>query len=313
MRHLSALTIILLTSLLYACGNQEAPSTEAATSEAPVAPTTTAEAPAAATAASTNVQLAAVLAAQPAETQARYVYRHPQETLQFFGIEPGMTVAEALPGGGWYSKILLEYLGSDGHLVGVNYAPEIWPNFGFATEEFLANIVNWSTTWPAGAEEWRSDNSATVSAFVFGAVDPEMNGKIDAVLFIRALHNMARFEDQRAFLDEAMLDSFAMLKPGGIMGIVQHHARDNMPDAWADGSNGYLKQQFIIDKMTTAGFEYAGASDVNQNPADQPTNEDFVWRLPPSLRTSSEDPVLAAELTAVGESNRMTLKFRKPV
>ena len=96
------------------------------------------------------------------------------------------------------------------------------------------------------------------------------------------------------------------------MGVVQHHARDEMPDEWATGANGYLKKQFVIDQMEAAGFEFVAESDINANPKDQPTTEDFVWRLPPSLVTSREDPELRKKMLAIGESNRMTLKFRKP-
>ena len=85
-------------------------------------------------------KLAALLAAQPDEVRARYEYRHPQETIEFFGIEPGMTVLEGLPGRGWYTKILLPYLGSGGHLVGANYPLDLWPNFPFANEAFMAEM-----------------------------------------------------------------------------------------------------------------------------------------------------------------------------
>jgi predicted methyltransferase len=85
-----------------------------------------------------------------------------------------------------------------------------------------------------------------------------------------------------------------------------------MSDDWASGRNGYLKRDFLIGQMEEAGFEFVAASDINANESDQPTEEDIVWRLPPSLATSKEDPELKAKMEAVGESNRMTLKFRKP-
>ena len=107
-------------------------------------------------------------------------------------------------------------------------------------------------------------------------------------------------------------DAHAVLKPGGTFGVVQHHARDEMSDEFADGSHGYLKKAFVIAAAETAGFEFVGESDINANPNDQPTAEDIVWRLPPTLATSRDNPELQAELEAVGESNRMTLKFRKP-
>lgn len=254
-------------------------------------------------------RLATVLAAQPAETQARYRHRHPQETLEFFGVEPGMTVVEALPGGGWYTKILLDYIGPEGQVIGANYAIDMWPLFGFFGDEFIESTKTWVTDWPAGAEEWRGDDSAEVSAFVLGSMPAELDGKADAVLFIRALHNMARFEDEGGYLTAAIRDAHRALKPGGIVGVVQHLARDDMPDAWAGGQNGYLKQSFVIAQMEKAGFELAGESKINNNANDHPGESDVVWRLPPGLNGSQDDPDLRAKMEAIGESNRMTLKF----
>jgi predicted methyltransferase len=259
-------------------------------------------------------KLAAVLAAQPDEAKARYQYRHPQETIEFFGIEPGMTVVEGLPGSGWYTKILLPYLGSDGRLIGANYPLDLWPNFPFATEEFMAEMSQWLESWPAGAEEWRGDNGASIGAFWFGAMPGDMAGTADAVLFVRMLHNVWRFQSEGKgdYLDMALEDAYDALKPGGVLGIVQHHARDDRSDEWANGSHGYMKKQFVIDRVVAAGFEFVAASDINANDRDQPTDDDIVWRLPPTFATSRDNPELKAQLEAIGESNRMTLKFRKP-
>lgn len=258
--------------------------------------------------------LAMVLEAQPDDVKARYRYRNPRETIEFFGIEPGMTVVEALPGRGWYTKLLLPYLGSDGHLIGANYPLDLWPNFPFATEEFMAEMSQWLETWPAQAEEWRGENGAKVSAFWFGSMPEEMAGTADVVFFVRMLHNVWRFQSEGKgdYLDMALNDAFNALKPGGVLGVVQHHARDDMSDEWANGSHGYMKKQFVIDRVVGAGFEFVAESDINANPADQPTGDDVVWRLPPSYATSREDPELKAQYEAIGESNRMTLKFRKP-
>lgn len=257
-------------------------------------------------------RLASVLAAQPEEIQARYQYRHPQETLEFFGIEPGMAVVEALPGGGWYTKILLPYLGQAGHVWGADYSLEMYPLFGFFSEEQLEGKKTWPTKFTTDAEEWAGEEGACVSAWVFGEMPEAATGQADAVLFIRALHNLARFEDQGGYLTAALKNAHDILKPGGIVGVVQHQARDEMPDEWANGSKGYLKKDFVIAKMEEAGFEFVAASEINQNEKDQPTEADFVWRLPPSLATSRDNPELKAEMTAIGESNRMMLKFRKP-
>lgn len=255
--------------------------------------------------------LAAVLASQPDDVRARYPHRHPQETLEFFGIEPGMTVVEALPGGGWYSKILVQYLGPDGRLIGANYAHDMWPKFGFMDQAFIDRMATWTTDWPQEAGGWAGDAGAEVDAFDFGSMPDAFAGQADAVLLIRALHNLARFEGDGGYLTVALQDAHRVLKPGGIVGVVQHEARPDMPDEWADGSRGYLKRQFVIDRMGAAGFEFVDASDVNQNPDDQPTTEDIVWRLPPTLATSRDDPELRERMQAIGESNRMTLLFRK--
>ena len=259
-------------------------------------------------------RLATLLDAQPDDVKARYQYRHPQETVEFFGIEPGMTIVEGLPGRGWYTKVLLPYLGSDGHLIGANYPLDLWPNFPFATEEFMAEMSQWLEKWPADAEEWRGENGASIGAFWFGEMPEEVAGTADAVFFVRLLHNVGRFQSEGKgnYLDMALADAYNALKPDGILGVVQHHARNDMPDDWANGANGYLKKQFVIDQVVAAGFEFVAESDMNANDADQPTTDDFVWRLPPTFATSREDEELKATYIAVGESNRMTLKFRKP-
>lgn len=257
-------------------------------------------------------RLSKVLSAQPDEVQARYPSRHPQETIEFFGIEPGMTVVEGLPGGGWYTKLLLPYLGKNGHLVGANYALDMWPNFQFGTEEFVETMRTWTTDWPADAEEWRDDDSATIDAFVFGSMPESIAGTADVVFLVRVLHNVANFEEEGGYLTALLDDAFVALKPGCTLGVVQHHARDEMSDEFADGSHGYLKKSFVIAAAEQAGFEFVAESDMNSNANDQPGEDDIVWRLPPSFATSADNPELKAELAAVGESNRMTLKFRKP-
>lgn len=259
-------------------------------------------------------RLGRVLENQPENLKARYDQRHPRETLEFFGIEPGMTVVEALPGGGWYTRILLSYLGADGHLIGANYALEMWPLFAFGTEAFMIEMRRWRDQFPAQAEQWCEGDCASVSTFWLGSLPEEMEGSADVVIFVRALHNLARFNDEHGFLDDALADAFAVLKPGGTFGVVQHWARDDMPDDWADGDNGYLKRDFVIDQAEAAGFEFVEGSDINANPDDQPSVDEYVWRLPPTMRVEDEgeNEALMAEYETIGESHRMTLKFRKP-
>ena len=299
--------IVVLAMLLSACTESPAPAeTASQVAEAPAAQ------PAVAEASGNSEILAAALAAQPEEVKARYTYRHPQETLDFFGIEPGMTVYETLPGGGWYSKVLLSYLGSEGQLIGADYAADMYSLFGFFSEEVLASKATWVETWSTEANAWRNDDSASVSASQMGSMPAEMQGTADAAVVVRTLHNLARFEAEGGYLTAALADLYAVLKPGGVVGVVQHQARAEMPEEWASGAMGYLKDDFVIERMTAAGFEFVSQSDINLNPKDQPGEEDFVWRLPPSLVTSKDNAKLKAEMLEIGESNRMTLKFRKP-
>lgn len=259
-----------------------------------------------------EAKLAAVLDAQPDEVKARYGARNPAETMAFFGIEPGMTVAEALPGGGWYSKILLAYLGEEGTLIGAHYPDELWAGFGFG-DEWVAARVEGTANWPAQAAEWDVPGAAAIGSTLLTAMPEDATGQVDAVLFIRALHNLNRFSaGERNFVAETMAETYRVLKPGGIVGVVQHSGPEANSDEWANGANGYMKKAMVIAAFEAAGFEYVGGSDVNMNPADTPSEEEFVWRLPPSLTGTEEGTPERAAYEAIGESNRMTLKFQKP-
>jgi predicted methyltransferase len=257
--------------------------------------------------------LAQVLDSQSEDNKARYQYRHPKETIEFFGIKPGMTVVDTLPGGGYYSQILLPYLGEDGHVIGADYSVDMWGLFGgFADADFLEKKKTWPATWTKTAEGWRGHHDADVSAFALGSMPDELAGTVDVFMFVRALHHLNRFEDEGDYFTKALQDVKKALKSGGIIGVVQHSGPEGNDDKWAEGDNGYLKQSQVIAFMEKAGFEFVASSDVNANPKDVPGNEDFVWRLPPSLATSRSDADLKAKMQAIGESNRMTLKFRKP-
>ncbi len=256
--------------------------------------------------------LAAAIAARSDEDRARDGARHPAETLSFFGVEPGMTVVEVLPGGGWYTRVLLGALGADGQVVGADYAFPMVEKLGFLEGEALAARKAWPETWAADAETWRGEGSAAVSAATLGTLPASLDGKVDLVLFVRALHNLARVEEDGGYLSAALADAHRVLKPGGVVGVVQHEARPEMPDAWAGGSAGYLKRAFVVERVEATGFELVGESDVNANPKDQPTVDDFVWRLPPSYARIGDDAAKRAAVDAIGESHRMTLRFRKP-
>ena len=260
----------------------------------------------------TEISLDAILDAQDDTAKARFDARNPKETLEFFGIEPGMTVVEVLPGGGWYTKILLPLLGEQGTVIGADYPLALWSNFNFMTPERLEAKETWVTDWVSQASEWKGENSASLAAFQFAAMPESMQGTADAVLFVRALHNLHRFEEEGGYLSTAISESFAALKPGGTLGVVQHQASEDQPDSWADGNNGYLKQSRIIELMTSAGFEFVAESGINNNPKDQAVEGENVWRLPPACCRDDEDEAKKALAESIGESNRMTLKFRKP-
>ncbi|WP_425409154.1 class I SAM-dependent methyltransferase [Hyphococcus sp.] len=263
--------------------------------------------------AAASESLDAILDSQPDDVKARYQYRHPKETLEFFGVEPGMTVVDSLPGEpGWYGNILIPYLGAEGKLIGADYSTEMWPLFtNFATPEFLENRQTWSEQFITAAQDVAGEDGPQIDAFVYGSAPERLAGTADVVLMMRAAHHFNRLEDGR-FFTEALDDINMILKPGGIVGVVQHRAPEDTPDEWAIGDAGYVKQTQIVSVFENAGFELVDESEINANPNDQPTTDDIVWRLPPSLATSGDNPELRAEMQAIGESDRMTLKFRKP-
>lgn len=248
-------------------------------------------------------KLDAVLAAQPDKAKARYRYRHPKETLQFFGIEPGMTVMEVLPGGGWYTRILLPYLGKEGHLIGFDYPLSLWPNYDWASKEYIEQRRQWPTTWPNEVKSWNIADAARVSAYTTETLPKELTGTVDAALFIRALHNLLRFND--SYFNTALQETYRALKPGGILGVVQHSTTDKN----ATGETGYLERDSLVKRIEAFGFKLVDESDINANPKDKA--DDIVWRLPPSLSTSKDNEELRKKYLAIGESNRMTLKFVK--
>lgn len=245
----------------------------------------------------------------PADHQARHSSRHPVETLSFFGVKPGDTVLEVLPGDGWYSKILVPYLGKNGQLIGVDYNMDLWPRFGsWVTAEFMEGRKRWPTEFTSNAKAWGGADGASTSAYTFSSLPDSLTGKVDAVLFIRALHNLYRFEPDGNYLSQALGETRRVLKPGGVVGIVQHALSEDKPDSQASGATGYLKRSTIVAFMDKAGFELIGESDINKNPKDDPQASENVWRLPPSLNAPEANK---AKYQAIGESNRVTLLFRK--
>lgn len=245
------------------------------------------------------------------EDKARDDARNPLATLTFFRVTPGMTVAEALPGGGWYSKILASYLGAEGELHGINYNDDMWARFGFFSDDAIKAAIERTAAFPAMVSEFTEESPKAIG-YTFSSAPKELAGTVDRVLFIRALHNLNRFEKEAGTMTEAIATAKVLLKNGGLVGVVQHQAPESNSDEWADGSAGYLKKSAVIAAFTKAGFELMKESDINENPNDMPTEKDIVWRLPPSYNGTADNPELKEKVDAIGESNRMTLLFKKP-
>ena len=253
--------------------------------------------------------LNAVLASRSDEDTVRDDARQPLETLTFFQVKPGMTVAEALPGGGWYTRILANYLGQDGTLYGVNYPDSLWPMLSYASPEWIAERIAATNNFTAKVATF-TDNGITAQGFTFDTVPPEVEDTVDRVLLIRALHNLNRFQQKAGTSSQALTATHAMLKKDGLVGVVQHRAPATASEEWADGNKGYLNEAAVIAMFAEAGFALVAQSEINANPLDQPSGEDRVWRLPPSLRGNNDD-VQREAMVAIGESDRMTLLFRK--
>ena len=227
--------------------------------------------------------------------RARNTSRHPGETLAFFGLEPDMTVVEVSPGGGWYTEILAPYLKRDGTLYAAHYDPE-------HEREYFRNSV-------ARFKEKLSANAALygdVKLSVFSPPDnmqPAPDGSADLVLTFRNTHGWMRGDNPVAAF-EAM---YRVLKPGGILGVVQHRADPEQPQD-PDAASGYVREDVVIELAESAGFELAARSDINANPKDTRDHPDGVWNLPPTFRAEDTD---REKYAAIGESDRMTLKFVK--
>ncbi|QDP18821.1 class I SAM-dependent methyltransferase [Sphingomonas xanthus] len=242
--------------------------------------------------------LAAAIAS-PSRTdsnRARDAYRRPFETLSFFGVERDDTVVEIWPGGGWYTEILAPYLASGG---GTLYlaAPD-WGRSGIAKLQ-QANPTLYG--------------SARIVDFpVFDGKAAEVpNGSADVVLTFRNVHNW-RMGYRREGKPDYSLDAFrqmhAMLKPGGVLGIVDHRLPEDA-SAERERTSGYIKTSTVVRLAEQAGFRLAASSEINANPKDTADWPDGVWTLPPSLALKDKD---RAKYVAIGESDRMTLKFVKP-
>lgn len=193
-----------------------------------------------------------------AADRARDLARQPARTLAFFRVRPGMTVVDYGPRGGWYTRILVPYLGETGRYIG------------------------------------REPGDAPLAR----------DGTVDRVLILRELHNL----QQAGVLARELGAVHALLKPDGLLGVEQHRARADASDAYADGGKGYLREKDVIAAIEAQGFGLVAKSEVNANPRDPADHSEGVWTLPPYLRLGEAD---RERYLAIGESDRMTLLFRK--
>ncbi|WP_026349314.1 class I SAM-dependent methyltransferase [Arsukibacterium perlucidum] len=232
------------------------------------------------------------------QNKSRDQYRNPVQTLQFFEVTPHSTVVEISPGGGWYTEILAPLLAAHGTYYAAHFpAGSSSDYYNRSLASFKAKLAADPIYSRVNLTEFAPDNS--------GAIAPA--GTADVVLTFRNLHNWYGRGG-----DEGMVaifkDFYKALKPGGVLGVVEHR----LPAAKADGDwskTGYFPEQLTITLAEQAGFVLDESSDINANPKDTADHPSGVWTLPPSLRLGEQDK---AKYQAIGESDRMTLKFRKP-
>jgi predicted methyltransferase len=240
-----------------------------------------------------------------ASDRARDRWRHPLESLIFWGLKPGQTVVEFWPGAGWYSDILAPFLAATG---GKLYAADLQaddPSEPAATEIVAAYRARLQSN-----PKLYGDVQITAFGATSGPVAPA--GSADLVLFLRNVHNWMA----GGIVEKAFHDAFAALKPGAALGIEEHRAA---PGAVQDvlAADGYVQQDYVIQIAREAGFVLDKASEVNANPKDAKDHPFGVWTLPPVRRSSPrgqpDDPGFDhAPYDAIGESDRMTLRFLKP-
>ncbi len=235
-----------------------------------------------------------------AENRARDKFRRPKETLAFFGFRADMTVVEIWPGGGWYTEILAPALKENGTLYAAQYS--VNPAYGYQRRYFGSFL-----TKAGESPDIYRDVIITAMDFPY-QLDIAPHGSADLVVTFRNAHNWLSSSYHKAAAQLAFQAMYDALKPGGMLGIVDHR--------WPDAANedphaedGYVSEDRLISLAEDAGFEFAGRSDHNRNPKDSHQHPEGVWTLPPSLALGEKD---RDKYLAIGESDRLTIKFVKP-
>ena len=230
-----------------------------------------------------------------AKNVARDVYRHPGETLSFFGITPDKQVLEILPGGGWYTEILAPYLMDNGLLAVASFGPD-------HPVEYLREIHNRLIEKFDGNPEIYG--KVQIGAFHGeGYLDDFTDAGFDMVLTFRNTHNWI----SRGGVEDIYRSFYRVLKPGGVLGVVQHRAEAGS-NAEETAEKGYVPESYMIELLEGIGFELVDKAEINANPKDTKDYPEGVWTLPPSYELGDKD---RAKYAAIGESDRMTMKFVK--
>lgn len=228
----------------------------------------------------------------------RDAHRHPTETLAFFRIQPGMTVADYMPSSGWYTRVLVPYLGERGQYIGIT------AGLAAASGETRERLAAFPAAFPAKAADWTGVSASRIPAYTLDAVPAERKGSVDRVIIMRELHNM--WADGYLYNDLATIR--ALLKDDGLLGIEEHRAKADAPATYTLGTNGYMREADAIALIESHGFRLVGKSEINANPKDSADWPGGVWTLPPVLALKDKD---RAKYEAIGESDRMTLLFAK--
>lgn len=245
-------------------------------------------------------RLAKVLAdPSRAEDAKRDKYRHPAETLEFFRVHPDHKIGEYAPGGEWVSRLLGRYVDGPGKLVGLYFNPA-----GFTDPKRQEGIKAGAASYAADVAKVTGRPASDYSAFTLGDIPEGQKGTFDRILIMRMMHNINRWN----IADSELKAMRELLKDDGLVGIEQHRAKADAPYSYSDGSKGYMREADVIKMMEINGFELVGKSEINANPKDSANWPDGVWTLPPVLAKKDVD---RAKYEAIGETDRMTLLFKK--